>query len=79
MDIVSDENYGIAYLDKNGRGFSNIEPWIFPDFNNLEECLEKSQEMVVHGFKNVMVFRFDEALEYYTWSEVKKRKVDCCQ
>lgn len=35
----------IAYADKSGNGFSVSEPWIEDNFNTLEDCEQKANEI----------------------------------
>ena len=35
----------IAYADKSGNGFSISEPWIEDNFNTLEDCEQKANDL----------------------------------
>lgn len=36
----------IAYADKSGNGFSVSEPWIEDNFNTLEDCEQKANDVL---------------------------------
>lgn len=69
-------NYAIAYLDKTGIGFSNIEPFIYDDCESLEEAIKQKENMINNGFKNVIVFSYTkELLEIIDWDFIKSHKI----
>lgn len=69
--------YGIAYKDKEGNGFSKTEPWILDDYGSTKEmCIEKSEEMKEEGYKNVIPFQYEKQKhETYTWEYIKKNRL----
>lgn len=77
MNIMSG-NYAIAYADKDGKGFSNTEPWIDDNYgNDLSGCLIRAKEMIDEGFKDVIPFQFGKRKrESYSWKYVKQRKIE---
>ena len=77
MNIMSG-HYAIAYADKDGKGFSNTEPWIDDNYgNNLSGCLIRAKEMTDEGFKDVIPFQFGKRKrESYSWKYVKQRKIE---
>lgn len=47
IEYMENERYAVAYNDKNGDGFSEIEPWIISDFgNDLKKCKMKANELI---------------------------------
>lgn len=69
------KNFAIAYLDKNGNGYSQNEPWLLNDFDNKDECFIKAKEMIAKGYKDVTIFELDVKLpETISWEYVRKRK-----
>ena len=77
MNIMSG-NYAIAYADKNGKGFSDTEPWIDDNYgDDLSSCLIRAKEMIVEGYKNVIPFQFSKReRESYSWKYVRQRKIE---
>lgn len=69
-------NYAIAYADKNGKGFSNTEPWIDDNYgDDLQECLLRAKELVEEGYQKVIPFQFGKReRESYSWKYVRHRK-----
>ncbi len=69
-------HYAIAYSDKTGNGYSQTEPWLLDDFDNVEECSAKCAEMIIEGYRNVTIFEFDaESEEAVSWKYVRQRMV----
>lgn len=53
--------YQITYLDKNGKGFSDTEPWIEDNFNSYSEAKRYKKQMEKDGYNNVKIIeRADE-------------------
>ena len=46
----------IAYADKSGNGFSVSEPWIEDNFNTLEDCEQKANDLKEEGYQHVILF-----------------------
>ncbi len=67
-------NYAIAYTDKNGKDFNGI-PWVLEDFNSKEECMEKTNEMKVNGFKKVIPFIVSGKEEEISWNYVIEHQI----
>ena len=63
---------GIAYLDQNGNGFTNKEPWVDEYDCNYED---RVHELIQAGYKNVTPFHIDDDLESYTLEYVNKHKI----
>lgn len=54
----------IAYADKSGNGFSVSEPWIEDNFNTLEDCEQKANDLKEEGYQHVILFyKGEEELE----------------
>lgn len=74
---MKDERYAVAYNDKNGNGFTETAPWIFDDFDDINQSKIKANELIKSGFKNVTVFKIcDQPTECITWSYVKKYEIN---
>lgn len=71
-------NYAIAYADKNGKGFSNTEPWIDDNYgDDLSGCLFRAKELIEEGYKNVTPFQFGKReRESYSWKYVRQHQID---
>ncbi|MFR6133016.1 MAG: hypothetical protein ACLUI5_05745 [Fusicatenibacter saccharivorans] len=46
----------IAYADKARNGFSVSEPWIEDNFNTLEDCEQKANDLKEEGYQHVILF-----------------------
>ena len=63
----------IAYADKSGNGFSVSEPWIEDNFNTLEDCEQKANDLKEEGYQHVILFyKGEEELESYSWEYVEQ-------
>lgn len=76
-------NYGIAYLDQTGAGFSKNQPFIefFDRKCDKQEIQKHLEEMNREGYKNITLFRFDKWYDeepegYYSWDWILYRKVN---
>lgn len=65
----------IAYADKSGNGFSVSEPWIEDNFNTLEDCVQKANDLKEEGYQHVILFtkekRSLKAIPGNMWSSIK--------
>lgn len=70
-------NYAIVYADKDGRSFSENEPWILDEFgNDIKKCKIRVTELIKMGYKKVIPFQFGQRLlESYSWNYVKRHKI----
>ena len=72
-------NYCIAYIDKNGNGFSSYEPWIIEYSDDLTECKVEASELLKDGNQDITIFMFHdsdkEKMDSITWGYVKRNKV----
>jgi hypothetical protein len=61
--------YAIAYNNKNGTGFSNIEPYIQNNVESLEDAKRQAHDLVQGGYKRVTIFSYDteKVPEIITW------------
>ena len=66
--------YGIAYLDIDGEGFSDTEPFIV-DCSSFQQCKEDMEWMMKNGYRKVIPFRYNGSMDYYTWDYVYKNKI----
>ena len=65
-----------AYADKSGNGFSVSEPWIEDNFNTLEDCEQKANDLKEEGYQHVILFyKGEEELESYSWEYVEQHKI----
>ena len=76
--------YSIAFLEKNGKGFTDNCPWIvMPPFGDLNSCQKDADKMIKAGYQDVTVFRTRSSLEQLlktatvAWDFVKRNKVRC--
>lgn len=67
-------NYGVAYLDKDGEGFSDTEPYIV-DFDNEKTCRDCVEYMIEDGYSKAIPFRYKELKDYYDWDYVERNKI----
>ena len=76
IEYMENERYAVAYNDKNGDWFSEIEPWIISDFgNDLKKCKMKANELIRQWCKDVTIFRCNKLPEIVTWDYVKAHQV----
>ena len=62
----------IAYADKSGNGFSVSED----NFNTLEDCEQKANDLKEEGYQHVILFyKGEEELESYSWEYVEQHKI----
>ncbi len=74
---MKDERYAVAYNDKNGNGFTETEPWIFDDFDDISQGRIEANRLIRLGCKNVTMFKICGQLpECITWSYVKKYEIN---
>lgn len=74
---MKDERYAVAYNDKNGNGFTETEPWIFDDFDDISQGRIEANRLIRSGCKNVTMFKICGQLpECITWSYVKKYEIN---
>lgn len=73
--IVNTPRYAVAYLDQDGEGFSQTEPWIV-DSPSLEQCKRDAKDLVSNGYPKVVCFKYKQNLEGITWDYVEKNKVN---
>ena len=50
--------YGVAYRDKNGKGFSESEPWINTDFNEKREAVAFVNQLKSDGYPYAQLFSY---------------------
>lgn len=59
--------YGVAYLDKNGKGFSRTEPWIMD--STVKRCINDSMSLLSEGCPKAIPFEYDTyKTENITWN-----------
>ena len=70
-------SYGYSYVNNDGKGFSDTEPFICSGFDSLEEAHESAKEAVeTTGIKKVCFFTYDEELpEFVSYDYVESRSV----
>lgn len=74
---MKNERYAVAYNDKNGNGFTETEPWIFDNFDDISQGRIEANRLIRSGCKNVTIFKICGQLpECITWSYVKKYKIN---
>lgn len=69
-----EDNYGVAYLDKDGEGFSDTEPFIV-DCKTEKNCRDYVEDMLNDGYSKVIPFRYRERKDYYNWDYVKRNEI----
>lgn len=73
---MKNERYAIAYNDKIGNGFTETEPWILDDFDDIRQSRIKANGLIRSGCKNVTMFKIcGQPSECITWSYVKKHEI----
>lgn len=70
-------SYGYSYVNKDGKGFSDTEPFICSGFDILEEAYESAKEAIrAIGIKEVSFFTYDEELpEFISYDYIKNHLV----
>lgn len=67
--------YGIAYLNKDGLGYSDTEPYLY-DCCCIEELKIILRTAKAEGYRKVIPFQYDKYNECCTWDYVEKNKID---
>ena len=67
-------DYGVAYLDEDGEGFSDTEPYIV-DCGNEKICRDYVKGMIEDGYKKAVPFKYAESKDYYDWDYVERNKI----
>jgi hypothetical protein len=60
--------YKVTYLDENRKGFSNTEPWILDEFENINIANSEADRLIEEGYKDVKVI----PVKLITWQCLKK-------
>jgi len=68
-------NCGIAYLNKEGCGYTEIEPYTY-DCCCLEELKMVLKIVKNEGYKKLVPFYYNENVDKYTWEYVEKNKIE---
>lgn len=70
-------SYGYSYVNNDGKGFSDTEPFICSGFTSFEEAHESAKEAVrTIGIKEVSFFTYDEELpEFVSYDYIKNHLV----
>lgn len=68
------DEYGVAYLEEDGSGFSDTEPFIV-DCISLNSCKECVKDMIKDGYKKVTPFKYGKRLDYYSWDYINQHKL----
>ena len=73
-----DSGYAYAYVDKDGKGFSDTEPFINRDFDTFESAKQATiRSKMCFDVKQVCIFKHDKDMpESVTWDYVKEHLVD---
>lgn len=73
-----DSGYAYAYVDKDGKGFSDTEPFINRDFDTFESAKQAAiRSKMCFDVKQVCIFKYDKDMpESVTWDYVKQHLVD---
>ena len=50
--------YGVAYRDKNGKGFSESEPWISTDFSEKQDAVAFVSQLKSDGYPYAQLFSY---------------------
>lgn len=73
-------NYAIAYLDKNGQGFSDTEPFIEYCFDSKDYAIVFMHNLKFYGYKEIKAFVINENdfknNEPITWNYVLNHFID---
>ena len=73
LEFSMEGKYGVAYLDKEGKGFSKTEPYIV-DCGTERICRGYVKDMLEDGYNKVIPFMYNERKDYYDWDYVKRNK-----
>lgn len=67
--------YGIAYLDKNGLGYTENEPYLYDCccFEELKIVLKRVKNL---GYKKLIPFYYNEMKDSYSWEDVERNKIE---
>lgn len=69
--------YAIAYLDKNGQGFSDTEPFIERYLDSKDHAIVLAKLFELNGYKKATAFEIDDdAPDSITWEFVLSHIVD---
>ena len=71
---MNKEKYGVAYLDKDGAGFSDKEPFI-EDCISLNSCKERVEYLICDGYKTVVPFKYGKKMEFYDWDYINQHRL----
>ena len=74
LEFSMESNYGVAYLDKDGEGFSETEPYIV-DCETERMCRGYVKYMLEEGYSKVIPFMYNEREDYYDWDYVERNKI----
>lgn len=58
----------VTYLDKTGKGFSDKEPWILDEFEDILVANNEASRLVNEGYREVKVI----PVNLITWKCLKK-------
>ncbi len=67
--------YGIAYLNEEGLGYSETEPYLC-DCCCIEELKIMLKEAKAAGYKKIIPFQYNEYNEACSWDYVEQNKID---
>lgn len=69
---MGDRKFGIAYLDRNGTGFSLTEPFVEADFDSIYHANEFALNLLAdEGCKQITIFEYSGELpKYVSWNYV---------
>lgn len=66
--------YGVAYLDIDGEGFSDTEPFIV-DCATERLCIETVEDLLSEGYSKVAPFKYSAQRDYYDWNYIEKNRI----
>lgn len=67
--------FAIAYMDENGNGFTENEPWIDGEYSTIPEIRERAVELFQDGMTNIIPFEVVDEIASYSWDYVKRHRV----
>lgn len=76
VDDGDDSFYAIAYLDENGFGFSDTEPFVQLPYDSYTDALAAEDGIRHLGCKNVTIFKTNTPECSVTWEYVYKHRVN---
>lgn len=70
--------YGVAYLNKDNKGFSKTEPWVL-QCNSIDDAISRAGELIAIRCFHVTPFEYEYNInaqdDCVTWDYVENHKL----